>query len=131
MTDLGQVGDGPAALCAMRCWNDFGERTGRIAYRFPRACTGQADVPKSAALYKPFAAAAQVDAGIDVAVAGYNSSVALRRERRISQPTPRKSAMPTMARPKLVYLELPLPRARWLTGTLVTCQPARCIKAGR
>ena len=59
------------------------------------------------------------------------SSVAVRRERLMSQATPRRSAMPTSARLRLLYFEAPLPRGRWLTGTDFTCQPARCISAGR
>ncbi len=61
----------------------------------------------------------------------YSSSVAVRFERLINQPTPRRSAMPTRARLRLLYLDTPVPRARWLTGTLRTRQPARCISAGR
>ncbi len=48
-----------------------------------------------------------------------------------SQATPRRSRMPTSARPRLLYLETPAVRWRGLTGTLVVFQPARCISAGR
>src|SRR5690606_25519726 len=60
-----------------------------------------------------------------------SSSVATTRLRRISQATPRRSAMPTIARWRLLYLDTPAPRWRWLTGTLNVFQPARCIRAGR
>jgi len=51
--------------------------------------------------------------------------------RLISHATPRKSAMPTRARLRLLYLDCPVPRGRWLTGTLTVFQPARCMSAGR
>ena len=38
--------------------------------------------------------------------------------RRISQATPRRSARPTQARCRLLYLDTPAARSRWFTGTL-------------
>src|SRR4029077_13862757 len=37
--------------------------------------------------------------------------------RLISQDTPRRSVRPTQARCKLLYLDTPLERSRWFTGT--------------
>src|SRR5690606_1626674 len=60
-----------------------------------------------------------------------SSSTRVRWLRAISQATPRRSRMPTRARPRLLYLDTPAVRARWLTGTLTVFQPARCTSAGR
>src|SRR5205085_12522841 len=59
------------------------------------------------------------------------SSVCVRRWRRISQLTPRRSARPTHRRFHMPYFDTPRVRGRWLTGTLWTRKPARCTSAGR
>ena len=63
--------------------------------------------------------------------ASQTSSTPVLLDRLISHATPRKSEIPTSARLKLLYFDCPAPRGRWLTGTLRTSQPARCISAGR
>src|SRR5690606_29751965 len=59
------------------------------------------------------------------------SSTGATLPRRISQATPRRSLMPTSARWRLLYLDAPVARWRWFTGTLTVWYPARCISAGR
>src|SRR3546814_12519080 len=69
--------------------------------------------------------------GRNAAGAQSTSSTAVTLPRRISQATPRMSAMPTSARPRSLYFDTPSARWRWLTGPLTVFQPPRGLRAGR
>ena len=71
-------------------------------------------------------------AGTDTGlIAQIETPLGLLDARAIARATPRRSRMPTRARLRLLYLDTPAVRCRWLTGTLMVFQPARCISAGR
>src|SRR5690606_4869509 len=60
-----------------------------------------------------------------------SSSAGVTLPRRMSQATPRRSLIPTRARFRLLYLETPVARWRWFTGTLTERCAGGCIGAGR